>query len=479
MEKKQVQKMKMQERGITLIALIITIIVLLILASITISALTGDNGILSNARRAKEDTEVASEKEQVKLAYMGALTEKLGDEVVASDVDTQLKQQGSKAEASGNINVHFTESDRWYKIASDGTVTGPYAEDEIPKMTLVEMFKKAQEDGCEGGESCTNPEEHLHIGDYVDYNPIATGDTGSEEKYSYESLSSKNGYTYEEKQVYSVNNDGEKVNWIVLGLSEDGNSLLITTGSPVRKDVTNNPEDDDPYFRLYGSTGYINAEDELNNISKIYGNGDYATGARSIAVEDINKLSGYDPDADESDDGSLGEYKNKVTVQGDGAGSGSATYSWSNATNGYRDGNFDTYSHRDNGFYYIENNQLKNISPTDSTTSVELESTYYYYNAYDYIDESSRIYKKFFDTDVKTYWLASRFVNLATSRVGFGARYVSNGCVDADYLFYSGGIENGDSCAVRPVVSLESGVSSNEIPILGEQEEPEWHIKLS
>ena len=43
-------------RGITLIALVITIIVLLILAGVTIAALSGDNGILTKAKEAKQKT---------------------------------------------------------------------------------------------------------------------------------------------------------------------------------------------------------------------------------------------------------------------------------------------------------------------------------------------------------------------------------------------------------------------------------------
>ena len=53
-----------RERAITLIALVITIIVLLILAGVTISALSGDNGILTNAAKAKEETEKAQKEEQ-------------------------------------------------------------------------------------------------------------------------------------------------------------------------------------------------------------------------------------------------------------------------------------------------------------------------------------------------------------------------------------------------------------------------------
>ena len=49
--------LKFRNGGITLIALVITIIVLLILAGVTITALSGDNGILTRAADAKEQTE--------------------------------------------------------------------------------------------------------------------------------------------------------------------------------------------------------------------------------------------------------------------------------------------------------------------------------------------------------------------------------------------------------------------------------------
>ena len=66
--KKELKKQK----GITLIALVITIIVLLILAGISISMLTGQNGILNRAQEAKEKTELAGEDELRKLTQMQA-----------------------------------------------------------------------------------------------------------------------------------------------------------------------------------------------------------------------------------------------------------------------------------------------------------------------------------------------------------------------------------------------------------------------
>ena len=53
------KRKKNLEKGITLIALVITIIILLILAGISIAMLTGDNGILTKASNSKEKTEVA------------------------------------------------------------------------------------------------------------------------------------------------------------------------------------------------------------------------------------------------------------------------------------------------------------------------------------------------------------------------------------------------------------------------------------
>ena len=59
---------KQNNRGITLIALVITIIVLLILAGVSISMLTGENGILTQANKAKKATEEAAREENSKLS---------------------------------------------------------------------------------------------------------------------------------------------------------------------------------------------------------------------------------------------------------------------------------------------------------------------------------------------------------------------------------------------------------------------------
>ena len=61
-------------KGITLISLVVSIVVLLILAGVSIVTLTGDNGLLRQVQNTKEKTDVAEFREAVQLAYMTAYT---------------------------------------------------------------------------------------------------------------------------------------------------------------------------------------------------------------------------------------------------------------------------------------------------------------------------------------------------------------------------------------------------------------------
>ena len=62
----------MKSKGMTLIALVITIVVLLILAGITIGTLTSDNGVIEEAKTAKELAEKAGVEEQIEIAIIKA-----------------------------------------------------------------------------------------------------------------------------------------------------------------------------------------------------------------------------------------------------------------------------------------------------------------------------------------------------------------------------------------------------------------------
>ena len=66
-----------KQKGITLIALVITIIVLLILAGVSIAMLTGQNGILTQAQNASTQTEIAEAKEKAQMDIMAWQSERL------------------------------------------------------------------------------------------------------------------------------------------------------------------------------------------------------------------------------------------------------------------------------------------------------------------------------------------------------------------------------------------------------------------
>lgn len=84
-------------RGITLIALVITIIVLIILAGVSITMLSGDNSILQKAGEAKTMTEDKGITERVQTAYLSALTTGKGQitqELFETELDKEFGENG-------------------------------------------------------------------------------------------------------------------------------------------------------------------------------------------------------------------------------------------------------------------------------------------------------------------------------------------------------------------------------------------------
>lgn len=96
-------------RGITLIALVITIIVLLILAGISISMLSGDNGILQRAAEAKEKTDEATLREEQQLADLAELMN--GAEVSSDGYDYSTRVNAPKLK-DGMIPITY-DSNKW------------------------------------------------------------------------------------------------------------------------------------------------------------------------------------------------------------------------------------------------------------------------------------------------------------------------------------------------------------------------------
>ena len=110
--------MKENQKGITLIALVVTIIVLLILAGISIQMLTGDNGILNRAAEAKKNTETASTKEQIQIEVLGSYG--TDGKLDMNTLKTNLEKIGATVNGENPLTV--TLNGQTFTVDSDGNV---------------------------------------------------------------------------------------------------------------------------------------------------------------------------------------------------------------------------------------------------------------------------------------------------------------------------------------------------------------------
>ena len=125
--KQSVVVRKITNSGITMIALIVTIVVLLILAGITLGGLTGENGLIGNSKEAKEQTEIANEKEIIEQATTEAMgKEKYGNltkQNLEQAVNSIIGEGKAEVEDTGEVfEVYFVDSKRYYEVDKDGNV---------------------------------------------------------------------------------------------------------------------------------------------------------------------------------------------------------------------------------------------------------------------------------------------------------------------------------------------------------------------
>ena len=120
------------QKGITLIALVITIIILLILAGVTIITLTGENGILNQASKARIESIKGKEIEQIKLSYNAVKIDKLKDSnspVTSTDLGDELKKYNENTTAETDtentelIIVTFEDTNNQYIVDENGNIT--------------------------------------------------------------------------------------------------------------------------------------------------------------------------------------------------------------------------------------------------------------------------------------------------------------------------------------------------------------------
>ena len=128
------------KKGITLIALVVTIVVLLILAGVSINLVLDNNGIIAKSKDAKNNAIESDEKEKVEMAYVSATLKKLGDTVTAEELQTELDLSVGigKTDVTTNgddtLNVLFSDTEHKFnvdegKVEKAKPITNNYGED--------------------------------------------------------------------------------------------------------------------------------------------------------------------------------------------------------------------------------------------------------------------------------------------------------------------------------------------------------------
>ena len=140
------EKIFKQKKGITLIALVITIIVLLILAGISISMLSGDNGILQRSTDAKERNGVAEVVEKAKLNILAQIADNKGANISKDQLKTILNtyfENIAKNENNTDIKLNANQTYGGYKnIALVDIYNGKFTTEQIEQDPIQVISKE-------------------------------------------------------------------------------------------------------------------------------------------------------------------------------------------------------------------------------------------------------------------------------------------------------------------------------------------------
>ena len=250
------------DKGITLLVLVITIIVLLILAGITISAITGDNGIIGNAGKAKEEAEIANEKEIVEKATVQAMGNNKYGNIEEQELQEQLdKETGEgKTEATDigdEFEVVFNESNRYYMVDKDGNVGE--AQDIIEDKNPGDITTGKDGETLDGSEE--HPYEIWCIEDLVTFSNIVNGEGIRLENGNPIEITTANSFSGKYVVLKTTLNFKSKLSYQnseridfgdINGIEDDGNILMneMMTGSGFRPIGTFSGTFDGNYYQI-------------------------------------------------------------------------------------------------------------------------------------------------------------------------------------------------------------------------------------
>jgi len=278
----------------------------------------------------------------------------------------------------------------------------------------------------------------VQVGDYVNYDANSNGEKtfSSSDCLVGTSVSA----TISTSETF---NSGAKAQWRVLSVDKEQGTVELMAVDSTAQTVT-----------LSGGDGFVNAEDVLNNIGAIYGQGKGAIGGRSINLEDVDQYSSYD--------------KTK--------------HANSNSNTGYYGG---TKNYTSGNFYKEIKDEEGNVIRYETTVTeateenpITMTQTYYGYTAQSYFSNST-IYNMIFKNSINTssyktnYWLASHCESLDAKYCFFTVYNIYNGNVGNDVVYVSTGSKLSPKYRMLPVVSLQSNIQT-----IGQDENGVWQLKI-
>ena len=492
-----------------MVALVVTIVVLLILAGISINLVLGDNGIVKKAQEASAKTKLSSVEEELTMIIaeypispeyanlkefleskmsngIDAVTEvgdgklevekdgyvatvnadgtiaefgKTGPRPAVSDIKVVLNSNGSgenqpagKTDEGTPLYITFTHS-----IEGGTTTVSP----SIPFKVTANGTYKFTVTGTVNGETSTKTvsvtvnqySSKYKIGDYVNY----TYDTASNYVLTSATCGSSSNPTNGIPQTTGLK-------WRILNIDEANGTVDL---------ISENPTDTSVYFS--GILGYNNGPYLMNEICKAqYSNKTLGVEARNINLLDMEKhltaagiaaRNGYTNGVQQY--GTTKTYTSNTKYPSLYAGQKGAgvDVAEANASSILQD-------HTKGNDPYGESKPIAETEPTTDNTSGTgnpLTVTQTYYNISINSTNYGDAYKVL--SNSTWYWVASRYVNTYSDYAYFGLRLA--GTLTGGYrMFYSGGSTNNDNDRLRPVVSLSSSILSDAKDASGA-----WNLK--
>ena len=320
-------EVKKCERGISLIALVITIIVVIILAAIAFNSSTGTIGKANYSKFVSNISEVEQAINEKMIEVKGAMLAngsqitdgqafnyvakggKTDDDFVVegrtpdytiieknANIGIKLPVMKVNTPTETNVEVKYAvtksgkvfiwppfPSENAYNIRDkefvDSALVSSSGDIDITvagttfKMQVNESSELENRELLDGGlsrkefEKITNK---VKVGDYVNYVPTAVQNV--------ETDSSKTGYA---KEILSTDTTTK---WRILSIDNETGKVMLTTYGPANK-VT-----------LRGATAYFNGANELHRLCEmLYSNTTKGIEARNMTIEDLNKACGYTP----------------------------------------------------------------------------------------------------------------------------------------------------------------------------------------